>query len=94
MSNYTNEQIEGLFDEAFSIGVCMDEEYGCDVVTTADSLASFIEAAKGYSEHGAIEHGEVDGLKTIVIHGAQPKKGDKRRDVYIIDLGDVRVVNQ
>ena len=94
MSNYTNEQIEAMFDEAFSIGVCMDEEYGCDVVTTADSLDSFIEAAKGYEAHGAIKHGEVDGLKTLVIRRAQPKKGDTRRDVYILDLGDVRVVNQ
>ncbi len=94
MSKYTNEQIEAMFDEAFSIGVCMDEEYGCDVVTTSDSLDSFIEAAKGYAAHGAIEHGEVDGLKTVVINGAQPKKGEKRRNVYIIDLGDVRVVNQ
>jgi len=84
--NLTDEQIEAAFEQLG--GECnMNTEYGSiDLVTTQDTLADFLAAAKNYNDHGAIE---LDG-DTLVIRGAQVRKGDVRRDLYVIDFGAVR----
>lgn len=82
----TDEQIEAAFEEIG--GSCnMNTEYGSiDLVTTQDTLADFVDAAKNYNDHGAIEQ---DG-NTLIIRNAQVRKGDVRRDLYVIDFGAVR----
>ena len=82
----TDDQIEAAFDSLG--GSCnMNTNYGSiDLITTQDTLADFIAAAKNYNDHGAIEQ---DG-NTLVIRNAQARKGDVRRDLYVIDFGAVR----
>jgi hypothetical protein len=92
--NLTGEQIEALFDKAFGAGVNMDEEYGVDVVFTRDTLEQFDAASNGYAECNRPVFGEVGGLRTMLLARAQPRKGDQRRDVHIIDFGTVRAVYQ
>lgn len=92
--NLTNEQIENLFDEAFDAFVALDGEYATNNVTfTADTLDHFIEASKNYNEcFYNPERGEVDGFKTLVMKKCQVRKGDQRKDVCVIDFGEVRAV--
>ena len=92
--NLTNEQIEALFDEAFSVGVNMDEEYGVDVVFTRDTLENFDEAANNYAECNKPVFGQVGGFRTLLLARARPRKGDQRRDVHVIDFGSVRACYQ
>ena len=80
MTNLTDEMIESAFDN-LGMGLMADE-----VVMTHETLDDFVEAARGYASHGAIERTE----KTLVICDAQPRRGDVRRDVYVVDFGDVR----
>jgi Holliday junction resolvase-like predicted endonuclease len=84
--NMTNDQIEAAFDDMG--GSCnMNIEYGSiDLVTTQDTIEQFVEAAKNYNDHGAIEKTE----NTLIIRNAQARKGDVRRDLYVIDFGSVR----
>lgn len=92
--NLTGEQIEALFDEAFGAGVNMDEEYGVDVVFTRDTLEQFDAASNNYVECNKPVFGKVGGFRTMLLASAQPRKGDQRRDVHIIDFGTVRAVFQ
>jgi Holliday junction resolvase-like predicted endonuclease len=84
--NLTDDQIETAFDDLG--GACnMDTEYGAiDLITTQDTIEQFVEAAKNYNDHGAIEKTE----STLIIRNAQVRKGDVRRDLYVIDFGEVR----
>lgn len=92
--NLTGEQIEALFDEAFGAGVNMDEEYGVDVVFSRDTLQQFSLASGNYNECGRPVARTVGGFETLLLPGAQPRKGDQRRNVHIIDFGTVRAVFQ
>ena len=82
----TNEQIEQAFADLG--GECnMDTNFGSiDLITTQDTIADFISAAKSYNEHRAIEQ---DG-NTLIIRSAQVRKGDVRRDLFVVDFGAVR----
>lgn len=57
-----------------------------DLVFTRDTIEGFAEAAKNYNEYNSMEKTE----KSLIVMRAQPKKGDQRKDVYIIDFGEVR----
>ena len=88
--NLTNDQIEAAFEEIG--GECnMNEAYGSsDLVTTQDTLAEFVAAAKSWNDHAAIELTDT----TLIIRGAQVRKGDVRRDLFVIDFGAVRGCNR
>lgn len=92
--NLTGEQIEALFDEAFGAGVNMDEAFGVDVVFTRDTLEQFDSGSNSYAECNKPVFGQVGGFRTLLLARAQPRKGDQRRDVQIIDFGTVRAVFQ
>lgn len=82
----TDEQIEAAF-ESLGSECNMNADYGSiDLITTTDTIDDFLAAAKSYNDHGAIER---DG-GTLIIRGAQVRKGDARRDLCVIDFGAVR----
>ena len=94
--NLTTEQIEALFDEAFSVGISaggpdgFGGQYESDVVFTKESLENFAEASNNYAECGRPVFSEAGGFRTLLLAGAQVKRGDQRRDVCVIDFGTVR----
>lgn len=77
----TDKQIEDSFEPETCPGI---EE----VKFTRDTLDNFEAAAAGYAEHGAIRR---TGSK-LVIEAAQVRKGDRRRDIIVVDFGSVRGV--
>jgi hypothetical protein len=83
----TDDQIEQLFEKAFRVGLTVD-----DLVFTRNTLAEFDAATDRYTSCGAPKYGVVRELKTLFLANAQPRKGDQRRDVHIIDFGAVRGV--
>lgn len=83
----TDDQIEQLFDKAFQVGLTVDE-----VIFTRDTLSDFDTACSKYSTCGVPNYSTRDGHKTLFIPRAQPRKGDPRRDIHIIDFGTVRGV--
>lgn len=83
----TDEQIEAAF-EAIGAGATCSAEYGCDIVFTAESLADFETASINYAECRKVDRAEA----TLILRGAQPRKGDQRADVFVIDFGAVRGV--
>jgi len=91
--NVTDEQIEALFDKAFGAAPCFYEGT-FDGAFTRDTLEQFAHASKGYVECRPAVFSEIGGCKTLFLGGAQPRKGDQRRDVHVIDFGSVRVVFQ
>lgn len=84
---FTDDQIEDLFQRAHQIGITVD-----DLVFTRDTLGDFDSACNHYASCGVPNYTMIAGLKTLCIPKAQPRKGDQRRDVYIIDFGTVRGV--
>ena len=88
------EQIEADFDELGGSVMVFGEEVD-GLIYTADTLDQFEMAAQGWSEYKSLTRElSESGHAALVIIGAQPKKGDTRRDVVIIDYGTVRAVNQ
>lgn len=83
LTTLTDAQIESAFGDA-----CCAE----DLVFTQDSIESFDLASNSYAECGVAQWGERDGFRTLLLEGAQVRKGDQRRDVHVVDFGTVRAV--
>lgn len=74
-----------LFDPEWEGGSWM-----CEAVQTAETLADFEQAAASYAECGAVERGTLAGFPFVHFGVVQAAKGQQRRSLSVIDLGDVR----
>lgn len=89
--NLNVEQIEQVFDDAFNVCICAEEDSD-NLTFTRESLADFLDAAKGYSEAGVPVQGETSGFKTLFIPRVQVARGARRTDLHVVDFGTVRAV--
>lgn len=78
----TNNQ---LFDADYKAG-----EWMIDAVETHETLEQFAESAQNWNERTAMKSGEIAGFKFIAWKSCQALKGQPRRQMSVIDLGDVR----
>jgi hypothetical protein len=74
-----------LYDCDWNGGVWMPT-----AVETSDTLADFEAAAKNYAERGSIERGKIANFPFIYFGVVQTAKGQQRRPLSVIDLGEVR----
>lgn len=58
---------------------------------TADTLDDFVKASEGWNDLGCVRECRVAGLRAVYFGEVQARKGDTRRELTVIDLGDVRV---
>ena len=58
---------------------------------TADTLDDFVKKSEGWNEVGRLREYRVAGLRAVSFGEVQARKGDTRRELTVIDLGDVRV---
>ena len=58
---------------------------------TADTLDQFVAASEQWNEVGCVRECRVAGLRAVYFGEVQARKGDTRRELTVIDLGDVRV---
>jgi len=79
--NLTDEQIESAFDDVCTVD---------DLVFTRNSIESFDEASNSYAECGVVQWGKRDGFRTLLLEGAQVRKGDRRSDLHVVDFGEIR----
>lgn len=62
-----------------------------EAVRTSATIDDFIDAAhRCWREHGEMKSGEIAGFKFVFWPGVQTRKGEQRREVSVIDFGDVR----
>lgn len=62
----------------------------CEAVQTAETLADFEAAVSNYAEAGQAEHGELAGFPFVHFGIVQVAKGQQRRSLSVIDIGNVR----
>lgn len=74
-----------LFDADYNGG-----EWMVNAVQTAETVEQFIESVKHYNECSAMKSGTIAGLPFVVWKNVQIRKGDTRRSLAVIDLGEVR----
>lgn len=74
-----------LFDADYKGG-----EWMIEAVETQESLDDFVAASKGWNERSAMKQGEIAGFKFVAWKNVQARKGQPRRDMTVIDFGDVR----
>lgn len=58
---------------------------------TADTLDQFVAASEQWNEVGCVRECRVAGLRAVYFGEVQVRKGNTRRELTVIDLGDVRV---
>jgi hypothetical protein len=75
-----------LYDAVWEGGQWMHE-----ATETADTLDQFVAASEGWREVGTVRECRVAGLRCVYFGEVQVRKGDPRRELAVIDLGDVRV---
>jgi hypothetical protein len=64
-----------------------------EAIITRDTLEQFLAARENWSEMGRINADDsVEGTRYIEITSAQSAKGQPRRDLIIVDLGEFRAV--
>ena len=70
-----------------------DAEYGWMVqaVETSETIQNFVEASNGYNECTREKFGEIAGFRFVAFEEVQPRKGDQRRALSVIDFGDIRI---
>lgn len=66
-------------------------EWVGSAVETAETIADFQASAKNYAECTKAQHGEIAGFPYIAYKNVQPKKGQPRHPLSVIDFGDYRV---
>ena len=74
-----------LFDAEYNNG-----EWMVKAVETHETIENFIEASKNYAECTCEKYGEIAGFKFVAFSKVQIRKGDTRRQLSVIDFGDVR----
>ena len=60
-------------------------------VETADTLSDHEAASSNWAKCGEITRGTIAGLPFVCFGEVQARAGDVRRELSVIDLGDVRV---
>lgn len=74
-----------LFDLDYNGG-----EWMIGAVETRETIENFVEASNHYNECTREKFGEIAGFKFVAFSQVQPRKGDQRRQLSVIDFGDVR----
>lgn len=62
-----------------------------EAVETQETIEEFIDSSKTWNESSQPEHGEINGLKFVYFSRVQASKGDRRRNLSVIDFGDKRI---
>ena len=76
-----------LFDADYKGGEWMVES-----IETQETLAQWEESSKSWNERTAMKSGEIAGFPFRAWKSVQAVKGQPRRSMSVIDLGDVRIV--
>jgi hypothetical protein len=84
LTELTDDQIIEAFDDA---GYGVDIE---DVVFTAETLDHWVDSRKSYAEKGTLSKKTLGGFGAIAIEKAQAFRGERRKDIVVVDLGEVR----
>jgi hypothetical protein len=87
--NLTDDQIEDLFEAAFSCGITVD-----DLDFTRDTIDQFVAGLKGFVSHDKPFIDEQGGFKTLDVSNVKIAKGKPTVDVRVIDFGTVRAIYQ
>lgn len=74
-----------LFDADYNGG-----EWMIGAVETRETIENFVEASNSYAECTREKFGEIAGFKFVAFNKVQARKGDPRRQLSVIDFGDVR----
>ena len=67
-----------------------DGEWLVGAVETHETIEQFAESSRNWAMRTAPKYGEIGGFKFIAWNSCQAVKGQARRSMSIVDLGDVR----
>lgn len=67
-----------------------EDKWMIGAVETRETIENFVEASNRYNECTREKFGEIAGFKFVAFARVQPRKGDQRRQLSVIDFGDVR----
>ncbi|MCX6125700.1 MAG: hypothetical protein NTV34_13290 [Proteobacteria bacterium] len=88
--NLTDNQIEDLFEEAFSHGLTID-----DLVFTRDNFADFINGLQSFESWQKPILDTCGGsFPTLEVRSVKVAKGRPKQDIQVIDFGTVRALSQ
>jgi hypothetical protein len=74
-----------LFDPEYKNG-----EWMIEAVETHETIEQFIESSSRWSERSAVKRGNIAGFPFVAWKSIQTAHGVSRRQMSVIDLGDVR----
>lgn len=92
----TAEQLEALFDQAFSVGICAGGpdgrvgEYSRGIVYGRVHPGAVCGGVRKYNESERPTFGQVGGVRTLELSGPQARRGDQRIDLKSSDFGEER----
>ena len=66
-------------------------EWMVDAIETHETIEDFIAASANYAECSRMQRGTVGGVPAISFAQVQARKGDQRRPLSVLDLGEIRV---
>ncbi len=65
-------------------------EWMINAVETRETIENFVEASNSYNSCTREKFSEIAGFKFVAFSEVQVRKGDQRRQLSVIDFGDVR----
>lgn len=75
-----------LFDAEWKGG-----EWMVEAVETHETLDQYVDSSNVWAERSGFERGEIAGLPFVAWKSCQAIKGQARRSMSVIDLGDIRI---
>jgi len=100
ISNVKNQNDAYKLKSAFTAWLDDERGIGCtdnDIAVTSDTIDNFITACREIGETSEVEafspeHQALEGGKVYELMGTQRQRGESRRDLYILDAGNYRLV--
>ena len=85
------EKFAAVSKATFGNCIFSDGQWLIEAVETQETLNNYNDSRLTWNECAGRLEGEVAGFKFLGWSKIQPKKGDPRRSLTIVDFGDVRV---
>ena len=86
------ELIETVTNHGITVEMCDLNHDDCDLVQTSETLADWVCARHNWAKPGTGGAGGFEGTPYLFYEDAQVLKGQPRKDICVVDLGDHRLV--
>ena len=87
------ELITDVTQSSIFVEFCDLEDDECDLIKTHETIQDWIASRANWADRGEADVDVHNGTPYAYFEGLQVSKGQQRKDIFVIDCGDYRLVH-